>query len=418
VLIADPDGAERKVLADAHPGGVASLAAAATAKVLVTGGGTDNTVKVWNSDTGALLRTMEGHTDNVLRVAVSSSGKTAVSGGLDKTIRVWEADAGKLHRAIDTPSNRVSILALSPNGRSVTITPFGNAFKLHDSATGQQVRMLQGPSKFTAAAFSHDNTLFAAVTVDGQVSAWATLNGQSRFSVSVSPSSLDCLAFSRDGRILAVAGAEGSVRLLDPTKGTEMKVLAGAGSPVVSLAFSPEGKVLAGTLADGSLILWDPSANQEPAAADLSGKGGVFVITSRHSGKVLGLDQGETLEGTKVVTADYVKGDKSQLWRAVANGDGWVSLENVKCGLVMSVRGNRSRNGAEIVISRRLPPPFADYQLWRADPVAREKDTFTLLSRKDRVMGVDAKLLTSGARILLWDDENNSPQWFTASPPK
>ena len=42
----------------------------------------------------ALLRTLEGHTDCVTDVVLSSDGQVAVSASRDRTLRVWDVPGG------------------------------------------------------------------------------------------------------------------------------------------------------------------------------------------------------------------------------------------------------------------------------------------------------------------------------------
>jgi hypothetical protein len=148
------------------------------------------------------------------------------------------------------------------------------------------------------------------------------------------------------------------------------------------------------------------------------GPAGAFVLATRNGGnKVLGLAGGSTADGTKVVTADYVKGDQSQLWRPVPAGDGWVYLENAKSGTVMSVAGNGTNNGAEVIIAKKAPGSAS--QLWKVQPMAGQKDAVKVVGRASgKLIGVDAKSTSSGARILLWVEHNDPSQWFGTTPPK
>ena len=54
----------------------------------VVSGGYDNTLRVWDVDTGVCERVLEGHTDAVFAVAVLGGGRV-VSGSGDRTLRVW-----------------------------------------------------------------------------------------------------------------------------------------------------------------------------------------------------------------------------------------------------------------------------------------------------------------------------------------
>ena len=52
-------------------------------------GSSDNTIKIWNPTTGALIQTLTGHTDWIWALTVLQNGNL-VSGSLDNTIKIWE----------------------------------------------------------------------------------------------------------------------------------------------------------------------------------------------------------------------------------------------------------------------------------------------------------------------------------------
>ena len=54
----------------------------------------DNTLKVWDLESGRELRTLEGHSDSVYGVAVTPDGRRAVSASGDKTLKVWDLESG------------------------------------------------------------------------------------------------------------------------------------------------------------------------------------------------------------------------------------------------------------------------------------------------------------------------------------
>jgi WD40 repeat protein len=49
---------------------------------------------VWDLESGACLRTLEGHSSSVWSVIVTGDGRRAVSGSEDKTLRVWNVEGG------------------------------------------------------------------------------------------------------------------------------------------------------------------------------------------------------------------------------------------------------------------------------------------------------------------------------------
>ena len=45
---------------------------------------------------GQVLKVLDGHTDHVRDVAISTDGTKIVSGSLDKTVRVWSMETGEV----------------------------------------------------------------------------------------------------------------------------------------------------------------------------------------------------------------------------------------------------------------------------------------------------------------------------------
>ncbi|NCR18128.1 MAG: hypothetical protein GPJ22_12855 [Microcystis aeruginosa LL13-03] len=57
-------------------------------------GSADNTIKLWNLETGKEIRTLKGHDNLVNSVSFSPDGKTLASGSVDKTIKLWNGSNG------------------------------------------------------------------------------------------------------------------------------------------------------------------------------------------------------------------------------------------------------------------------------------------------------------------------------------
>jgi WD40 repeat protein len=54
----------------------------------------DETLKVWDLETGRELRTLQGHSFLVFGVAMSPDGRRAVSASGDNTLKVWDLEMG------------------------------------------------------------------------------------------------------------------------------------------------------------------------------------------------------------------------------------------------------------------------------------------------------------------------------------
>ena len=87
-----------------HTGYVSSVAFSPDGNTLASGSW-DNTVRIWDAQTGAPIRTLTGHTDRVYSVAYSPDSSTLASAGYDETVRIWDAQTGALIRTL-TGHNR------------------------------------------------------------------------------------------------------------------------------------------------------------------------------------------------------------------------------------------------------------------------------------------------------------------------
>jgi hypothetical protein len=61
----------------------------------VISGSRDNTVKVWNLETGKEQFTLTGHSGSVQAVAVTADGTRVISGSWDNTVKVWNLETGE-----------------------------------------------------------------------------------------------------------------------------------------------------------------------------------------------------------------------------------------------------------------------------------------------------------------------------------
>ena len=76
-----------------HSSSVGSVSFSPNGKRIVSGSD-DNTVKIWDAETGKLIRSLTGHSDSVRSVSFNPNGTRIVSGSFDNTIIIWDAKTG------------------------------------------------------------------------------------------------------------------------------------------------------------------------------------------------------------------------------------------------------------------------------------------------------------------------------------
>src|SRR4029450_2311222 len=78
--------------------------------------------------------TLEGIGNEVLSVALPPHGKRVVAGNQDDTLKVWEAETGKLLASVLNVGDRVRGVAFSPDGKTLASAAMDTVAKLWDVA--------------------------------------------------------------------------------------------------------------------------------------------------------------------------------------------------------------------------------------------------------------------------------------------
>ncbi|QMS89862.1 WD40 repeat domain-containing protein [Nostoc edaphicum CCNP1411] len=108
---------------------VRSLAISADGKLLVSGSW-DQTIKIWQLETGELLHTLKGHRDRVYAIALSPNGQIIASGSADKTIKLWHLQTGELLGTFTGHGNIVTALAFTASGEMLVSGSLDKTIKI------------------------------------------------------------------------------------------------------------------------------------------------------------------------------------------------------------------------------------------------------------------------------------------------
>src|SRR5207302_10535880 len=91
-----------------------------------------------------LIRTLEGHSSWVTGVAVSADGRRAVSASGDNTLKVWDVETGRELGTLQVGCGSVRGVAVSADGRRAVSASDDETPKVWDVETGREFRTLPG----------------------------------------------------------------------------------------------------------------------------------------------------------------------------------------------------------------------------------------------------------------------------------
>ncbi len=227
------------------------------------------------------------HRGAINATALSPDGKLLATGGLDGTVRLWDTETGKLVRALIGHDSYVYGLDFAPDGTVLaTAGTFDTTVRLWDVRSGMPLRVLKQqidmPRYLTHVSWSPDaKTVLAAGGASGTLCRWSapTGNYQTTFEFG---RPVQALAWSPDSRSAAIISTKLPVQIWDADTNKVTKKFGDETIDFRSVAYSPNGKLLA---AGTSLttIIYDAETGAEKTKFDGQGQ----AITWSSDGKLL-----------------------------------------------------------------------------------------------------------------------------------
>lgn len=139
----------------------------------------DKMCKLFQIDSGAFLRSFEGHTHHVLGVAWRDSGASLATASADASIKVWQVDTGEQIRTIGGFSQEVSALQFVGSTNQVASVSVDGTVRLHNADDGKQLRSYNGASDaLYGVTVSSDEKRISAGGQLGKIWTWQIEDGK------------------------------------------------------------------------------------------------------------------------------------------------------------------------------------------------------------------------------------------------
>jgi WD40 repeat protein len=273
-----------------HANFVRSLVFSPDGKQLASGS-YDNTVRLWDAQTGDELITFRGHTQGVYTVAFSPDGQRLASASQDGTIRLWDATRDPRGLSLRPPAAEVRSFAVSSDSRELTALCYDGTVVVWNLEDGKrrQLRTLSGrPDKRSRTDISAAARWCAWTKGQRSVQIWDLMNDKEACPLLDHPDEVMCVSFSPDGTSLATGSIDRTVRIWEVASGRMLQSFGEHPKAIRQVHYLPGGSGLAVVSWEGTVAVWDLHGGRQTNSYP-AGRRAIFTVASLHRGRVLAL---------------------------------------------------------------------------------------------------------------------------------
>ena len=160
--------------------------------------------------------TLKGHTDEVRSVAFSPDGKVLASSVRAGTVKLWDTETGANVATLEGAGGPV---VFSPDGRMLASRGGVQEIKLWDLETQTDIMTLRGKAGAVFdLTFSPDGTTLVSGEGFGTIKFWDVATGENIATLKGHTGGVFSVDFSPDGKTLASGSQDGTVLLWDPKR--------------------------------------------------------------------------------------------------------------------------------------------------------------------------------------------------------
>ncbi|MCK5247466.1 WD40 repeat domain-containing protein, partial [Candidatus Bipolaricaulota bacterium] len=230
---------------------------------LLASGGDDGRLRLMDTSTWEIVRTITAHYAAIWGVAWSPDGTRIASAGSDGFVRLWDPQTGE--KVLEIPGTPAYSVAWTPSGDLLAIGHRTGQVRIVDPLTGNELASwrdhIEGghSTEVIAVAWSPDGSTLASGGIDYAVRLWDREgNSLAVFRADIAiRNDINGLAWSPNGSLLTAAGQAASIRVWDVAMETEIAAhRTNYGSWTRGVAYSSSGSILATTGSDMALTLW------------------------------------------------------------------------------------------------------------------------------------------------------------------
>src|SRR4051794_15790556 len=208
-----------------------------------------------------LERKLTGHGGRVWSVAVSPDGTWAASGSEDNTIKIWDLETGRCRTTLKGHISMVHSVAFTPDGKRILSASFDKSVRVWDASSGRELMTLKRHTKeIWSVVALRDNARALSGGLDKTLRLWDLSLGKCLKTIECGTDSADDvfgIAVDLAGTRALSGHRDGRVRLWDLETGKCLATLKGHSKAVLSVQITADGQFAVSGSDDKTVKVWD-----------------------------------------------------------------------------------------------------------------------------------------------------------------
>ena len=182
--------------------------------------------------------TLNGHTNEVLSVAISPDNQFIVTGSRDHTAKIWDAKSGNLLQTLaglNGHTQPITSVAISPDNQFIVTGSWDHTAKIWDAKSGNLLHTLAGPNGhvhgIASVAISSNNQFIVTGSWDRTAKIWNPLSLALFYILWLAPMAIhhwvNSVAISPDNQFIVTGAHDCTAKIWDAETGNLLHTLAG-----------------------------------------------------------------------------------------------------------------------------------------------------------------------------------------------
>jgi WD40 repeat protein len=229
---------------------------------MLASAGDDEMVHLWDMSNGNCIKSLTGHTQDVLCVTFSNDGKRLASGALHEVI-IWDLHSMSLHSSWNDEDMAFESVCFSPDSTFLaTGSRRGKKVLVGDLTTDTMAKEIRVGFPVSRVVFSPDSKRLAIAGYTDRAEVWNVPEWTQEYVLNGNGSWLTSIAYSPDGKSLVAASPAGEIRFWRAATGEPTGSLT-VNRGIRRAFFAPNGNGIVWASMDGAVEYWSATPVKE-----------------------------------------------------------------------------------------------------------------------------------------------------------